>query len=226
MATQLENTLPLHRLDADTYRRLLDAGALEGMDVELLDGLLVDRGVARDDPIHRLDVGTYNRMVDTGVFEGRRIELLDGLLVEMSPKSASHILVVGLLIRHFAVAPRWWLQVQDPIEAAFDCEPEPDLLLSDHEPPRGRLLHTARLVVEVAVSSHWLDRGRKAALYAGADIPSYWLVDVPGRAVEVRTQPGPDGYRQCEIYREGDIVPCPLEGVENLDVAALLSDLG
>ncbi len=226
MATQLENTLALHRLDADTYRRLLDAGALDGMDVELLNGLLVNRGAAREDPIHRLDVGTYNRMLDTGALDGRRIELLDGLLVEMSPKSRDHVVVVTRLMRHFASEPNWWTQVQDPIEVAFDSEPEPDLLVSEREPPRGRLLHTARLVVEVAISSHRLDRGRKAALYAGADISTYWLVDVPGRSVEVRTRPGPDGYRQCDLYSAGDVVPCPLEGVHDLDVAVLLSYLG
>jgi Uma2 family endonuclease len=224
MATATSTDLPLHRLDVDTYHQLAEAGALDGMDVELLDGLLIDHECSREDPIHRIDVGAYHRMVASGALEGKRIELLEGLLVEMSPKSPAHVVVLNRLRHHFAVAPPLWTQVQDPIEVAWDCEPEPDFALANHEPPRGRHLRTALLVIEVAVSSHHIDRRKKADIYAGADIPNYWLVDVPGRAVEVRTQPGPHGYGCCETYREGSVVPAPLDGVDGLDVTALLAD--
>ncbi len=225
MAASAATALPIHRLDVDTYNRLVEAGALEGMDVELLDGLLIDRDGDREDPIHRIDVETYNRMVLTGALEGLHIELLDGLLVEMSPISPAHTAVVTRLMRHFAAAPRWWTQVQSPVEVPPRAEPEPDLLIAAHEPPPERHLRVALIVVEVAVSSHRADRGRKAVLYANAGIPTYWLVDVPGRAIEIRTEPGSDGYAHCEIHREGSVVPSPLEGVDDLDVAALLADV-
>src|ERR1700691_6133089 len=114
MATATSD-LPLYRLDVDTYHRLAEAGALDGLDVELLEGLLVDKDSAREDPIHRIDVGTYHRMGATGALDGKRIELLEGLLVEMSPKSTAHIVVVSRLLRHFMAAPGWWVQGQDPI---------------------------------------------------------------------------------------------------------------
>ncbi|MGO9971267.1 MAG: Uma2 family endonuclease [Solirubrobacteraceae bacterium] len=50
------------------------------------------------------------------------------------------------------------------------------------------------LVVEVTASAHTIDRRRKAVLYAPADIPVYWLIDISDRAVEVRTDPGPTDY--------------------------------
>jgi Uma2 family endonuclease len=224
MATATSD-LPIYRLDVDTYHRLAEAGALDGMDVELLDGLLIDKGSTRENPIHRIDVGTYHRMGATGALDGKRIELLEGLLVEMSPKSTAHIRVVSRLMRHFVAAPDLWVQVQDPIEAAYDCEPEPDLVIGGHEPFGEQLLRCPPLVIEVAVTTHWLDRGKKAKLYAAADIPNYWLVDVRGRAIEVRTQPGQHGYEQCEIYPEGSIVPVPLDGVADLDIAALLAKI-
>ncbi len=223
MATATSD-LPLYRLDVETYERMVASGALESMDVELLDGQLVDKDSAREDPIHRIDVDTYNRMVLTGALEGLHIELLDGLLVEVSPISPAHALVVTRLMRHFAAAPQWWTQVQCPVEIRPDSEPEPDLLVAASEPPPGRHLRGALLAVEVAVSSHRRDRGRKSALYAQAAIPTYWLVDVPGRAVEVRKQPGPHGYERCETCHEGSVVPAPLDGVADLDVAALLAD--
>jgi Uma2 family endonuclease len=224
MAIDVASQLPVYRLNVDTYERLATAGALDGMDVELLEGLLIDKDSTREDPIHRIDVGRYHRMVASGALEGKRIELLDGLLVEMSPKSPAHVVVVNRLMRHFVAAPGLWVQIQDPIEVAWDCEPEPDFAVAEHEPARGRHLRTALLVIEVAVSSHRLDRGKKAALYAAADIPNYWLVDVLGRAVEVRTRPGLDGYKRCDVYHEGDLVPSPIDGVADLDVAALFAD--
>jgi Uma2 family endonuclease len=223
MTTAPSPDLPLYRIDVDTYHQLAEAGALDGMDVELLDGLLVDQECSREDPVHRIDIGSYHRMVASGALEGERIELLEGLLVEMSPKSPAHVVVVNRLMRHFVTVAGLWVQVQDPIEAAWDCEPEPDVTVGGQAPFGERLLRCPPLVIEVAVSSHHIDRGKKADLYAGAGIPNYWLVDVPGRAIEVRTQPGRDGYEQCETYREGSVVPSPLDGVANLDVTTLLA---
>jgi Uma2 family endonuclease len=165
-------------------------------------------------------------MVLSGALEGLHIELLDGLLVEVSPISPAHTVVVTRLMRHFAQAPRWWTQVQSPVEIRPSSEPEPDLLVAASEPPPGEHLRYALLAIEVAVSSHRADRGRKAMLFSEADIPTYWLVDVPGRAVEARRRPGRHGYEQCKIYREDSIVPAPLESVADLDVAALLADVG
>jgi hypothetical protein len=46
---------------------------------------------------------------------------------------------------------------------------------------RRRHPASALLVIEVAVTSLAIDLGRKAALYAAADVPEYWVVDVPGK---------------------------------------------
>jgi Uma2 family endonuclease len=214
----------LYRLDVGLYMRLAEAGALDGLDVELLDGLLIDKRSHRDDAIHRLDVGTYERMVATGLLEGLPIELLGGLLVEVSPQGEKHAEAIRRLTRHLAPA-RAWLDVQLPLEAEWDSVPEPDLALTERQNPPGRHPRTALLVVEVAVTSHEQDRGEKAYLYAGAPIPTYWLVDIPGKGVEVRTDPGPEGYRRCEVYQAGDRVPSPAEGVAELDVGWLLEGL-
>jgi Uma2 family endonuclease len=176
-------------------------------------------------PLHHLDVETYNQIVASGALEGRRVELLDGVLAQMSPQSPAHATVIEALTEHFAGA-KARVRVQLPIEVASDCEPEPDLALVAHRPPPGRHPTTALLVVEVAVSSQMIDRNVKAAMYAKAGIPTYWLVDVPGRAVEVRTEPGPDGYGRCQTYPEPASVPCPLDGVADLDIAALLAETG
>lgn len=166
--------LPLYRLARETYDRLVDAGALAHVDVELRDGLLVDRRKGGEPSIHRLDTETYNRMVATGALEGEPVELLDGLLVEMSPQGPAHDAVVRRLTRHLGSA-RAWLGVQGPLELQPGSEPEPDLLLTDAEPSFEHLPRTALLVVEVAVTSHAKDRATKAEAYARAGVPTYLL---------------------------------------------------
>jgi Uma2 family endonuclease len=223
--SQTASTLPLYRMDVETYMRLVDAGALDGVDVELLDGLLIDSEPGRGDPVHRFDTDTYNRMVATGALESERVELLEGLLVAVSPHSPEHARVIEELTARLASA-RASLRVQLPVEPSPGSEPEPDLALMEQIPSPHRHPQTLLLAVEVAVSSHRRDREVKAGLYAGAGVPTYWLVDVPGRAVEVYSDPGPEGYRHCEIYGAGATVPSPAEGLPDLDVGELFEGLG
>jgi Uma2 family endonuclease len=176
-------------------------------------------------PHHRMDVETYNRIVASGALEDERIELLDGAIVDMSPQSPSHAAIVEALTMHFmGVACR--LRVQLPLEVPPDSEPEPDLALVEELAKPGEHPKTAALVVEVAVSSQAIDRNVKARLYSSARIPTYWLIDVPAKAVEVRTEPGEHGYMKLEVRRIGEMVPCPLDGVPDLDIAAILANAG
>jgi Uma2 family endonuclease len=175
-------------------------------------------------PIHRLDVETYGRMVASGALDGEPVELLEGWLVDMSPHGPDHAEIIVDLTRHLARAHAR-LHVQLPLEVPPDSVPEPDLALVEGRSP-GRHPRTALLVVEVSGSSHAIDCGVKARLYAQAGVPIYWLVDVPGRSIEVRTDPGSDGYRACETYTEGASVPSPAAGVADLDVGSLFERPG
>lgn len=176
-------------------------------------------------PVHRLDLDTYDQMVESGALEGERVELLQGLIVDMSPQSPAHARVIAMLTKHFA-RTRAYLRVQLPLAVPPDSEPEPDVAVVAEKPSADRHPRTALLVIEVAVSSHAIDRGVKSQLYARAGVPVYWLIDVPRRVIEVRTRPGADGYEHCETYPEGACVPTPVDDVEALDVAALLQGIG
>jgi Uma2 family endonuclease len=221
-----DSSLPLYRMDVGTYHRLVETGALDGLDLELRDGLLVDREHHGHDPIHKLNTDTYNRMVATGALEGKPVELLEGLLVAvMSPQGPEHATVIMRLTRHFRDA-KAWLRVQLPLELRPNSEPEPDLTLAEDAPPKGHHHRTASLAVEVAMTSHYKDRGVKAGLYAKGGVPTYWLVDVPAKRVEVYSDPGLQGYKRCEVYGIGASVPSPADGVPDLDVAWLFGEAG
>src|SRR6202167_752217 len=132
-----------------------------------------------DLPLYRIDVETYDLMVASGALEAALFDLLDGLLVGVSPQSPAHAAVLEALMEHFA-GSELCMRVQSPLRIRPNSEPEPDIALLAGRPAAGAHPSTALLVVEVAVSSHRLDRGRKAERYAQAGIPEYWLVDVPG----------------------------------------------
>ncbi len=173
-------------------------------------------------PLRRFDADAYARMVASGALDGEPVELLEGVLCEVSPQTPAHALIIQRLTRHLARAEAW-LRVQLPLQVARDSVPEPDLALVIEEPGADRHPTSAMLVVEVAVSSHEVDRGIKAQLYGAAGIPVYWLIDEPGRSIEVRTGPTPDGYTRTDVYALGATVPSPAAGVDVLTVASLLS---
>jgi Uma2 family endonuclease len=230
MATEAAGQLQIHRLDLKAYSQMVEYGALEGLPIELVHGLLIDKwGADPGDglPIYRLSVDTYNDIVESGALDGQPVELIEGLIVDMmmSPQGVSHAEVIEALTEYFAHSQAR-VRVQLPFRVPPNSMPEPDLAVLAERPPRGKHPSEALLIVEVAASSHKFDRGAKAAIYARADVPTYWLVDVPGRAIEVRTEPGADGYGRCEVFREGATVPSPVSGAGDLGVAALLAGVG
>lgn len=169
---------------------------------------------------HRLDAETYERIVRSGALEGAHVELLDGVVVDMTPAIELHDELITRLNRYLVAADAT-LRVQMGLRVADDSIPEPDLALVDRGDYSQRRPSAALLVVEVALSSRELDQGRKAELYAGARIPTYWVVDGNERAVDALSEPGATGYQRRQTYRWGTHVPAPVAGLDPLDVAAL-----
>jgi Uma2 family endonuclease len=80
------------------------------------------------------------------------------------------------------------------------------------------------LLIEVADRSLAYDRGEKAELYAEAGIADYWIVNVPGRTVEVLRGPRDGQYTGRQVFGLGmEVRPlaCP-EAV--LNVAELFAE--
>ncbi|MGM0574914.1 MAG: Uma2 family endonuclease [Myxococcota bacterium] len=156
-------------------------------------------------PLRRAE---YERLVESGAFEDERVELLHGVNVRMSPRGTAHTDVVRRLNMLLAplLAGRAAVSVQAPLAVTDDSEPEPDLAVV--APDLGWDEHptTASLVVEVADTSLNKDRRVKSALYAAAGVEEYWIVDLPGRAVEVRTDPTEGEYRTVARYGHGGSV--------------------
>ncbi len=148
---------------------------------------------------------------------GEPIELLRGRLVTVVPQGTRHGHLVAWLGRELTLAlgRGYMVRQQLPFAATDDSEPEPDIAVTRDEPDRRSHPSTALLVIEVADSSLDRDREDKAPIYAQADVPEYWIVDVKTATVEVRTHPTPGGYLRVARFARGDVLrPTQLAGIE------------
>jgi Uma2 family endonuclease len=169
-------------------------------------------------PLYRMSLERYESLVDSGLFTKRdRLHLINGLLVAKMTKKPPH--VAGCDLTRAAIdglsLAGWYTRVGDPVRLPPDSEPEPDIALvrgtirdySDHHPGPGDVA----LIAEIADSSVADDR-KMAGVYGPAGIPVYWIVNLVHRQVEVYTDPGPNGYASCDVYKPGDIVPVVVDG--------------
>jgi Uma2 family endonuclease len=146
-------------------------------------------------------IDEYMRMGEVGILgEDERVELIRGEILTMSPIGPRHAAFVDRFTRLLvtALGERAWVRVQGPVRLFSDTMPEPDLAIL--RPRDYRETHPTpedvRLVIEVAETSLAYDRVRKAALYAEAGIPEYWVADAGGEAIEVHHDPDGQHYRK------------------------------
>ncbi|HUR24345.1 MAG TPA: Uma2 family endonuclease [Acidimicrobiales bacterium] len=162
---------------------------------------------------HRFTVEEYHRMGDTGLFgQDDRVELVEGEIIDMTPVGSRHAACVDRLTRLLVVriGERAIVRVQNPVQMGDLSEPQPDIAVlaprtdfyaGAHPGPADVLL-----VVEVADTSIGWDRGVKVPMYGRAGVAEAWVVDVNAEAVDVWTQPGPDGYAETRrVARGGDL---------------------
>jgi Uma2 family endonuclease len=179
---------------------------------------------------YRLTVDQFLAMIDAGVFPERpRVELIRGLLVERMTKNNPHNFAVDTLgdLLQPLVAPGYLVRREKSLVIGRGSRPEPDVFVL-----RGpRDLYRARdpraadvaLIVEIADTTYRKDRGAMWRLYAGAGIPTYWVVNLPDRQVEVYTNPSGRGksatYREAAVFGADAAVPVVIEGREAGSIA-------
>lgn len=155
-------------------------------------------------------VEEYHQMTRAGIFtEDDRVELIEGEIVEMTPIGSHHASCVARLTALFSRIQRQSIVwVQNPVRLEEHSEPHPDLALlcpredfyaSAHPTPPDILL-----LVEVVDSSLEYDREIKVPLYARAEIPEVWLVDLTEARVLVYRQPAAQGYQEIHQVRRGE----------------------
>jgi len=136
----------------------------------------------------------YFALVDAGVLHpDDRVELLEGVIVAMPPQNPRHAAATTQAddALRDAVGKRAVVRVQLPLVLGVHSAPEPDVAVVPGRASDYAEAHptAALLVVEVAESSLLQDRLSKAAIYAAAGIPEYWLVNLRDDCIEVFRAP-------------------------------------
>jgi Uma2 family endonuclease len=162
---------------------------------------------------YRFSIEQYHRMGEAGILnEDSRVELIEGGIIKMAPIGSEHAAVVNTIAALFIVQAKPLLvSVQNPVILGPDSEPQPDLMLlkGRRDKYRSRLPQATDvlLIVEVADTTIARDRNIKIPLYAGAGIPEVWLIDLPGKAVEISADPQGRVYRHSDRAVSGMITP-------------------
>jgi len=171
----------------------------------------------------RITAALYHQMFELGAFEGKRVELLEGEIYEMSAMPDPHAAALTFFGRELnqKLLEHAWIIQETPItlDEQQDGEPEPDFALLKAEKVRRGKQHARdlSLVVEISDSSLKRDRTMKVRLYARANIPEYWIINLntDPNTLEVYREPDGDEYLERKVYKVGQDV-APLEFPEIL----------
>ena len=160
----------------------------------------------------RFKVDDYYKMIELGILEDyEKAEIIEGELIRKMPIGDKHAFVVDTLNRFFVrnVSDDVLVRIQNPIRISDFDEPEPDIVLADltkfdgkrHPRPAETLL-----IVEVSDSTLKYDRDTKLTLYAEAEIPEVWIVNLKNDIIEVHQKPNVGIYQLTQIYKRGEMV--------------------
>lgn len=166
-------------------------------------------------PRRSLTADEVLEMVEAGILgEHEPVELLDGELVVMSPQEAPHRTLTIVLRRKLegVYGGRAHIQDHSSFRAGRHSLPEPDVAVVRGAPEAfWRALAQGPdiiLIVEIAYKKRAPDR-RKAAIYAKAGVPVYWVVDNRRRTVTVYEHPTAEGYRTTRTLGEDQPIAVP-----------------
>ena len=146
-----------------------------------------------------------------GALQDHHYELLDGDLIDKMGKKRPHIsslaYLVPLMLRFFGIGR---VLQESPIDVSQQDnptnEPEPDVIVLRRplkDLPGGAIQSAdVDLLIEVADTTIRSDLSLKAALYARAGLPEYWVVDLNGRRVIVHRETRDGKYSSIVAYAE------------------------
>ena len=161
----------------------------------------------------RFTVDEYYKMIELGMLRDyEKAEIIEGELIQKMPIGKRHSAVVEKLneILRDELGKSVSLRNQQPVRFGEYNEPEPDLAVlqrredfySDNKPAPKDVL----LLIEVSDATLKYDRDTKLALYAEAEIPEVWIINLPNDIIEIHTKPSNSIYQLTKIFKCGEII--------------------
>ena len=170
----------------------------------------------------KLRIEDYLLLDRSGAFDGyAKTELIEGQIFYMNAQHRPHARIKMKLYDAISAELR---DMGSPLTAFVEASisiadhgvPEPDIVLTSEPDGEGLIpLTSVALVIEVADTTLNTDLGRKAALYATAGIPEYWVADVNAKIIHQLWAPEGQGFAQRRAVAFG-------ERIEAVTVAGLV----
>ncbi|HYR09553.1 MAG TPA: Uma2 family endonuclease [Longimicrobium sp.] len=195
-----------YRFSEQQLARMTEAGIIPRAGTELVDGVPCRAGA----PV-RFSSDEYFRLGEIGVLaENEHVELMDGEIIAMSPEGGRHFACVARLMRLlYGRVPGAAVLSHGTLFLPEEYRPMPDVMIlrpsaDDYENVRPTH-EDAVVVTEVSESTLAFDRHHKAARYADAAIPEYWLVDLTRDTISVHENPVAGQYTGVRVFRPGEV---------------------
>lgn len=160
----------------------------------------------------RFSADEYYQMIELGILKNvERAEIIDGELIRQMPIGDKHASIVNTLNRFFSrnVSDDILVSVQNPVRLSDFYEPEPDFALADltkYDGKRHPRPAEVLLMVEVSDATLEYDRKTKIPLYAEAEIPEVWLINLKNETVQIYRRPQEGAFTLVTVLRRGDVL--------------------
>jgi Uma2 family endonuclease len=169
-----------------------------------------------------LTVEDFLLLDENGAFDGYgKTELIEGEIFYMNAQHSRHgrakmrlANAVSAILQTFNNDLEVFIEVSVKIEA--HSAPIPDILVTSYSGDELVPVETIPLVIEIADTTQKTDLGRKAALYATAGIPEYWVFDVKAGIVHQLWRPVKDRYTQKREIAVGEVITS--ESIDGLTI--------
>ncbi len=158
----------------------------------------------------------FQRAYDLGAFGfDDKLELIEGEIIRKMTQNSPHAWTLRTMEKALSriFTDGYDVRSQLPLVFAPRSKPEPDVAVVVGSINDYKTAHptTAILIVEILDTTLLMDQTAKAAIYARAQIPEYWIVNLPESIIEVyrepsamSTQPLGFGYRSLTRLVPGD----------------------
>jgi len=153
----------------------------------------------------KLRIEDYELLDGAGAFAMQRVELIEGVVVTVNSERVPHGRLKSELMFRLRLALR---EIGSGFDAYADVSlslpphnmPEPDVLVARSD-AAGDYWQAAdvAIAIEVAATTLRSDLGVKKRLYAGHDIPEYWVANIERREVHQFWTPTDGEYLDTRI---------------------------
>lgn len=170
----------------------------------------------------------YHQMIAAGLLQGRHVELIKGDILEMPPEGEPHAYFSSEAGDYLArlLGEQAMVRQAKPITLLDDSEPEPDVAIVqrlgreylNHHPYPENIFW----LIEYSNVSLEKDLEIKRPIYAAAEIPEYWVVNLKRRVLIVFREPQAGQYTVFREYTSGSLAPVAFPEI-SVAVDALIS---